>query len=64
MRPVQEISIKVNVKELAGEIPLEVFVYERGLSDVIDQLVKTFGMEEVLREVKAIEQFLNEGGKL
>lgn len=64
MSPKQEISVTVNVKELAKEIPLEVTVYEHGLDDVVNQLIKTFGQSAVLTSVNESIEWVKQGNKL
>jgi hypothetical protein len=64
MSPKQEVTIKVNVKELAKEIPLEVFAYEYGLDDIMVQLFKTFGMADVKEAVSETEDWILKGNKL
>jgi hypothetical protein len=63
MKPVQEISLKLNVKDLAKEMPLDVVVYEKGLDDVLTQLFKTFGVIDVCRCVNETTEWLRENNK-
>lgn len=64
MSPKRELTLKVDVKQLANEIPLEVIVYERGLDDVVNQLIKTFGHQDVLASVNDAIDWVKKGNKL
>jgi hypothetical protein len=64
MSPIKEISIKANVKELAREIPVEVFVYEYSLDDIMNQLVKIFGKEVLISQIDETVAWMRAGGKL
>lgn len=64
MNQIRTINIKANVKELAREIPIEVFTYEFGLDDIMGQLVKVFGKSDVQESLDETIKWISEGNKL